>query len=225
MKSIFKGKYFDLLHDDSRDDSIVDEIVSGRMEFFDLFLKAEYDKHIKPDHVVVEVGAHVGTHTCYLSKLARKVTAFEPQPILYRRLVANLYLNDCANVEVINAACYNEKCDMKARIKGEAEYIASHEKASISFGFAPPGGGFLVVPAVKLDDVITGPVHFIKIDAEETDLNVALGAVVLIERYRPVIAFEDNAKHMDRWQALLAPFRYAIREISGPSNYIAEPQP
>lgn len=223
MKHIFEGKHFRLLHDENRNDSVVDEIVSGRVEFFDGFLKPEYDKHIKPDHVVVEVGAHVGTHTCYLSKLARRVTAFEPQPILYRHLVANLYLNDCANVEAINSACYSERCEMKAHVKSEEEYNGSRDKAGISFRYAPPERGFMVVPACKLDDVIEGPVHFIKIDAEGTDLNVGLGAVGLIGRYRPVIAFEDNAGHIKRWEELLAPFRYTTRHISDGPNYIAEP--
>lgn len=225
MKRIFEGKHFNLLYDDVARDSVVDEIVCGRAEFFDAFLKIEYDKHVKPDHIVVEVGAHVGTHTCYLSKLARKVTAFEPQPILYRHLIANLYLNDCVNVEAINAACYNEKCEMKARVKDEATYNATSEKGGVAFGFAPPERGFLVVPAVKLDDVIIGPVHFIKIDAEETDLNVGLGAIGIIERYRPVIAFEDNANHIGRWQELLTPFRYSIRSMDNNRNHIAEPQP
>src|SRR5208283_1847957 len=59
--------------------------------------------------VVVEVGANMGIHTVplalALSEKGRQVVAFEPQPVVFQQLCANLALNGLMNVTAWPFAC------------------------------------------------------------------------------------------------------------------------
>lgn len=60
---------------------------------------------------VIDVGAHVGYYTLLASRLvgsSGRVLAFEPNPETYPGLVANLLLNDVANVLALNCALGGE---------------------------------------------------------------------------------------------------------------------
>ena len=54
-------------------------------------------------HVFV-VGAHIGTHAVRLSKICKSLVAIEANPKTYHFLLANLHLNQCANVTAYNIA-------------------------------------------------------------------------------------------------------------------------
>lgn len=63
--------------------------------------------HVPDGGTVVDVGANVGTHTLAFAKWAGegRVVAIEAQPLVCGILAANCLLNDCRNVEVVNAVC------------------------------------------------------------------------------------------------------------------------
>ena len=62
-------------------------------------LEAEFFKFFANKNVdCMEIGANIGAHTVGLSKLFRKVTAFEPQSFCYNYLVANIAINAVKNV-------------------------------------------------------------------------------------------------------------------------------
>ena len=62
---------------------------------------------------IVEVGANMGIHTVPLARLLaaerRQIIAFEPQPVLFQQLCANLVLNGLMNVRAWPFACGSEK--------------------------------------------------------------------------------------------------------------------
>src|SRR5262245_11408475 len=56
---------------------------------------------------VVEVGANIGAHTVFLSRMVGetgKVYAFEPQRIVFQTLCANVALNSLTNVHCFHSA-------------------------------------------------------------------------------------------------------------------------
>ena len=53
---------------------------------------------------VADVGANIGLHSIILDRCGYEVRAFEPDPIHFERLVANLKANGCYNVKPIQAA-------------------------------------------------------------------------------------------------------------------------
>src|SRR5581483_8350098 len=63
----------------------------------------------KQPGLVVEVGANMGIHTvplaAALAKENRPLYAFEPQPVIFQQLCANLALNGLTNVRAFPYAC------------------------------------------------------------------------------------------------------------------------
>ena len=51
-------------------DAIIHRLKEGA--FWDVFLKDIYDKHLNRNCIVIDVGAHVGLHSIYLSKLCNR---------------------------------------------------------------------------------------------------------------------------------------------------------
>jgi FkbM family methyltransferase len=56
------------------------------------------------DGVFIDIGANVGTYSVGLSELFRRVIAFEPHPVAFKLLEANVALNDITNVSCVNMA-------------------------------------------------------------------------------------------------------------------------
>jgi hypothetical protein len=64
-------------------------------------------KHVTPGSTAIDAGAHIGTHTLYMSKLVGpqgSVHAFEPQPKIFRELFMNCLLNQTNNVSLYPVA-------------------------------------------------------------------------------------------------------------------------
>ena len=78
-------------------DHLFSEIKSGN-SFTDGFLKGVIEKYVKPDSVCVDVGANLGYVSLYLAQRCKRVLAFEPQPVVFLQLCANLFLNQQFNV-------------------------------------------------------------------------------------------------------------------------------
>ena len=64
---------------------------------------------------VLDLGANIGLHSVILGKCGYNVRSYEPDPSHFKILENNLVLNDCLNVEAINAAISYED--------GEKEFI------------------------------------------------------------------------------------------------------
>lgn len=228
---IHHGPYFDLLHDGR--DYVASQVVQHG--FFDAYLKTVYDTWLLPHHTVIEVGAHIGTHTVYIARRVPRghVYAIEPQRTLWLNLCANVWLNECENVTPVHGACYSDSCTLAAQLS-ETPYPANEYKASIAFApvsaipaaastlsSTPPSP--LTIRASCLDTFVDGlstPVDFLKIDCEGADWEVALGAMRTIRRDRPVIIFEDNAGQIVQWTHALLPLGYHIVRMTV-GNYIA----
>ena len=220
MKQLFHGKHFDMIHDGQ--DYVAREVMKSPDHFFDNFLRITYDALIRPGDTVVEVGAHIGTHTLYLAKKARWVHAFEPQPQLFLNLCANLCWNDCQNVTPYQKACMATPGWLKADVSVSNYAVPDWNKASISFSASFEAKDFLRVWAAKLDDHDFGKVDFIKIDAEGHDWDVAQGGRDMIVRDRPFIVFEDNARQLAQWVEWLQPLDYTT-VVLAENNYAMLP--
>jgi FkbM family methyltransferase len=70
-------------------------------------LTAPFVRLLSPGDVCVDIGAHIGYYTLLASRLVGRdghVYAFEPSPVNYRSLSANLARNGVANVTALQAA-------------------------------------------------------------------------------------------------------------------------
>jgi len=69
-----------------------------------------FEQLIRPDEIIIDVGAHVGYFTLLAAKLvgpSGKVFAFEPEPMNYALLTKNIGLNNYANISAQPVAVSN----------------------------------------------------------------------------------------------------------------------
>jgi FkbM family methyltransferase len=135
----------------------------------------------------VDVGAHVGSYTVALAKLARTVYAFEPDV----ELATLLRRASPENVRVFQEALSERK--------GTSEFhvplVAGHRSVTLGSLVAPSGSDCDVrtVTTTTLNAVLANAeIGFIKIDVEGHELAVLAGGRELIARCRPVVLVEAN---------------------------------
>jgi FkbM family methyltransferase len=153
--------------------------------------------------VVVEVGANLGTHTVALARFAGRtgaLLAFEPQPMLYQILCANLALNNVTNVRA-------EKCGLGSRSHTlfipPLDYAGNHNFGSLSLELVDAGEP---VQVKRLDSYGLPKCAFIKMDVEGMEQQALEGAANTIGATRPLMYVENDrqAKSHDLIQLLLA---------------------
>jgi len=148
---------------------------------------------IDPKKDIIDIGANVGFYSVLFAKSiddSRKVVSIEPTKNALNRLYGNLKRNRVEdNVEVFEGVISNSDGNVNINvIVGKEEYsslgtplICGHEFITES------------VEAITLDNLVTRrsiTPGFIKIDVEGHEMNVFLGSVKTLEKYRPIILSE-----------------------------------
>jgi len=143
--------------------------------------------------LVIEAGANIGTHTIPLARRAggfgSELIAFEPQPVIFQNLCANVALNGLLNVRAWPWACGAEVGKL---FFPPPDYLNTGNFGAVSLQ-ASFAEGLIEVPCVRLDDVIAErPVSLIKIDIEGFELQALQGAVRTLEKSRPTLYVEND---------------------------------
>lgn len=144
-------------------------------------------KILREGDIYIDVGAQVGL-TVAMGALevgaSGKVVALEPDPYNYRILMETLHLNRLENVRTFNMAAGAEP--------GEA--LFSNETWSGLTQVRSESDATRRVQVVTVDDVARQEnlerLRMLKIDVDGPDFLVLLGAVDLLQQYRPAIAVE-----------------------------------
>lgn len=84
------------------------EIATGRFEYHNLKRMLRECRARRPD-IFIDVGANIGLYSCVLGRagVVGVVSAFEPDPLLHRELVANTERNGVAADNVLAAAGFS----------------------------------------------------------------------------------------------------------------------
>jgi len=152
--------------------------------------------------LVIEVGSNMGVLTVPIAlELARRnrtMYAFEPQPIIFQQLCANLAINGLMNVTALPYACGAESGSVSFTIPnyralgnfGGTEMSAAGESGQ------PPAADTSTVQKVAcfpLDGFVPeGEVALIKIDVEGFELAVLQGAQRTLEQAKPLLYVEND---------------------------------
>jgi FkbM family methyltransferase len=137
---------------------------------------------IRPQDTVVDVGANIGLHTLLISRLAKRVIAFEPNPKilpLLRRTLAEL-----PNVELHECAAFDYSGTLKFYVSPDhcLGSIRGFRKQAVEIS----------VPCKRLMDVLPDSVGLMKIDAEGAEEGIFRGAWPLLDRENaPILVYED----------------------------------
>lgn len=188
----------------SRADGMLFELDTRQLIDWCLLFHGDYEPHMRqlfkrmlePGAVAVDVGANIGVHTLTLATLvgdSGHVLAVEPNPVIRARLSQNLQRNGFRNVGVYGCALGAKDDQMPLRVPtATSEESANPGMASLVALDTPHD--LIAVEVRRLDDLFveTGleRLELIKIDVQGFEMQVLEGAKVLIERFRPVIAFE-----------------------------------
>lgn len=162
--------------------------------------------------VALDIGANIGTHTVFLSRLFPRVHSFEPNPMIHHVLEANIALNELVGVTAHRIA-----------LSDRDETLAYRRDEEGNFG----GGGFERDPSRSCPNATclqlrradafvlahlapAERVVLIKIDVEGLEDKVIAGLAGVLARDRPLIACEiaDKAQG-DKVRPLLVAAGYA----------------
>ena len=144
----------------------------------------------KPNMTVLDVGAHIGTFSIPIAKKLAgtgHLYSFEPQKKLVCELAHNLELNNCHGTKILNVALGDQIQTVR---------MCSPMKNNEGAGFIGKGGE--LAQMVTLDSLNLGKVDLIKIDVENSEYLVLLGARETILRDRPTIIMEIGGNRRKR---------------------------
>jgi FkbM family methyltransferase len=167
-------------------------------ENFERELGSELRRHLGPEDVVYDFGAHIGYWVLRLSRLCKHVVGFEPSPLNFGRLRQNV--GDIPNVTIVNAAVAAEVGEMRFSEAGSMSTV---------------GAGDIMVNATTLDAYARFSISptFLLVDVEGFAGKALLGAAELLTRRTPLIC---EVHHGDEQQAVfstLGDFGYKISHI------------
>jgi FkbM family methyltransferase len=163
------------------------------------FNKGERELHLvpfllDPARDAVDIGANKGVWTLHLSRYARHVHAFEPNPKVYRWL--KRYANK-PNVTASNLALSDASGTAELRVPKYARGY-SNQHGSLSADNASASFGTVAVKTETLDELHLEDVGFIKIDVEGHELSVLRGARATLSRCHPTLVVELEERHTKR---------------------------
>lgn len=151
---------------------------------------------VRPNDVVLDIGANIGMVTVWLSQLVGhqgRVHAFEPNPVLCDRLVAAIGRNGLSNVKLhpfaLGPATSEQSLCIPTDNAGAASLVRQTD---------PLRSRTISVSVRRLSDVADSEnlhaIRFVKIDVEGFEDQVLEGGRSLLQRVRPEsILFEMNA--------------------------------
>jgi FkbM family methyltransferase len=170
-------------------DVVADAMKSGRI--FDAPIMREAQRHIRPGTVVLDVGANFGQMTVLLAKLVGPrghIHAFEAEPFVSRILQKNVEANGASELVTIHRDAVWHTGGLELVFpQPDFKKYGSYG----SYGIAPSATEGRRIRSLTIDELnIQGPISFMKVDVQGSDLFALYGARATIMRERMPILFE-----------------------------------
>ena len=161
---------------------------------------------VKEGDTVIDIGAHIGLYSVFLSKLvgpSGKVICFEPHEQVVKRLYNNLLINGLNNYEIHNYGVgdKDEEADFNMVLEEKmfegtvnSSFLENEKIDSNYFD-----GKFIKkkTKVKKLDSLFNEQkIKFIKIDTEGYEFNILVGMKNLIKKFKPIIIAEYQTKRL-----------------------------
>ena len=181
--------------------------------------------YLKSDSYVIEVGAHIGSHTVILSDICKDgvVYYFELQKLIFQLLNANLLLNTCKNVYTYMEAASDEN---KIESIGEIDYqnMTKFNSGLGSLNAVRQYQGY-PINIISLDHKFSEikKLDLIKIDAEGHEVPVLKGAKKLIKKFKPLILTEFDINNKQEIIDLLPEYKFEDVSYSYELNNLEYP--
>tara|TARA_R110000823_G_scaffold112032_2_gene233649 strand:+ start:70 stop:714 length:645 start_codon:yes stop_codon:yes gene_type:complete len=175
------NNYGDIYYPSKNNSAVVKCMLSGRT--WEKKIVKIFREHVNKDDVVLDVGTYIGLHTIELSKLAKHVISFEPQPLISACVRKTLNAMEIKNVDHHHMALGNDTGWTYIHTNGDGDAsIRGIRDAKFNQSFK--------CKIDKLDNIVKEKVKLIKIDVEGHEWEVLAGAINLIEEHKPIIIIE-----------------------------------
>ena len=197
----------------ARDDSVIGQSLKIYGEWAEDEISA-YAALLTDGDTILDVGANIGTHAIALASRFphSEVIAFEPQPLAFSLLSANVLAARTANVYPRNWGC--AEAERVVHVTTDYETVGWNIGGlSLRNAGAKEQAGAAPMLLVALDEIaFARRVQFIKIDVEGMEEQVLAGAAKLIARDRPILYFEVlEIERLESSRAMLTKLGYELR--------------
>jgi FkbM family methyltransferase len=163
-------------------------------------------KYIDPNRNILEIGGHCGTSSVVYSSFLNdknKIYVYEPQKKLYKLLLKNIKQNNLQNKIIpynLGVFCYEGNAKMNnIDLDGGGGVVEKRykEENNLNCNFGGIGLGIdgedinlTTIDNMKLEDI-----GFIHCDAQGSENFIFSKGIETIQKYRPVILYENNELH------------------------------
>ena len=139
--------------------------------FFNVWIIQEYNKtgyEILENDIIIDVGAHIGLFTLYVSQFCKKGKIFSFEPVIenYKLLLENIHLNKIENVIIVKKAVSGENKKVKI-------YLSEDQAAHSTYS---QGDKFIETESISLKEIIDinsiQKCNFLKMDCEGAEYDI-----------------------------------------------------
>ena len=197
--------------------------------YYELLMTELMKNEVKPNDIVIDIGANIGYHTLIFSSLVGDngfVYSIEPEPRNLELLYRNVRENNCKNVNIIPKAASNE--DRFSKLYLHPDNIGDHRLYKFDNSY-----DFIMVEAVRLNSYfnytsISRHVDFIKMDIQGSEFKAFLGMdkiiranpdIKLITEFYPSALYENGVEPIE-YLELLTQWEFDIYNIDEINNNI-----
>ena len=182
--------------------------------FDDVWLRnVYYPYQPRRDHVVMDVGAHMGFFTLKIARKVARVIAVEPDPTNFRFLSRNVNVNKLGG-----------KVALENLALGEKERMIFLDRDGYGFGRTKTTSAKTCVSVrmTTIDNLVdrerVDRLDIIKIDTEGNELEILRGATAALKKYKPdllLAAYHFHCEHI-HLARFLKSLRYTVSCYSIP---------
>lgn len=184
---VYKGDTTSLVvHKESTD--YISSCITRTKKFYEALLLSYLQEHYREQKTIIDIGANIGNHTVFFAKYmdCKTVISFEPFRKNFELLQQNttLYQDKCRLYENALSSSYGIRqlyCSEPQNFGGIS--LEKEEKSELVHD------NVFVYP---LDMFKFEEVTMIKIDVENHEHDVLIGAIDTINKYKPIIILENS---------------------------------
>jgi FkbM family methyltransferase len=206
------GNYF--LPNNAPGDIVINAMRNGL--YFDKHILDVAERYITKGSTVLDVGANFGQMSVFFSKLtgaSGKVYSFDADDYIYEIFKKNIVANRCSNIETVFGAVYN--VNDKILLFPKQDELKLKQKAYGSYGLEPKAIEGREVKSLTIDRLqIKGPISFMKVDIQGSDLFALQGAKETIIKHKMPIIFEFEQELQNDFDTSFQDYVEFVEEIS-----------
>jgi FkbM family methyltransferase len=188
--SKIKNNPFILFKDDYISHQIITQGLYERYELNTFFSYFKQNKKIKyKNKICLDVGASLGNHAIFFSKIFKKVITFEPNPKVFTLLKYNTSFYK--NIKNLNFGLFDKNKLLNLKI-----YTYNSGGSTLKYNIYN-NNNTVKVKVKTLDSLnIKERIGLIKIDTENSEFEVLKGSQKTIKKNKPIILFEQQSSQI-----------------------------